>query len=125
MEAEKAVRCQAVFEILSANREGDDVVLNGSGTRLHFLRQQSPQGHTSLADFIAPTGTPGLKTDHIGVFCVTAGHGLEEWCAPFRDDDDDYRWSHVSALARNFDILVEPPRGQDVNIIRTCLPNEN
>lgn len=99
MEAEKAVRCQAVFEILSANREGDDVVLNGSGTRLHFLRQQSPQGHTSLADFIAPTGTPGLKTDHIGVFCVTAGHGLEEWCAPFRDDDDDYSEIMAKSLA--------------------------
>lgn len=99
MEAEKAVRCQAVFGILPAQREGDDVSLDGGQARLHFLRQQSPQGHASLADFIAPAGSPGLDTDHIGLFCVTAGHGLEEWCLPFRDDDDDYSEIMAKALA--------------------------
>ena len=99
MEAEKAVRCQAVFGIFPAGRQGDDVVLNGGETHLHFLRQQSPHGQASLADFIAPIGTPGLGTDHIGLFCVTAGHGLEEWCAPFRDDDDDYSEIMAKSLA--------------------------
>ena len=99
MEAENAVRCQAVFGLFPALREGDDVIVNNGEARLHFLRQQSPQGQTSLADFIAPSGTPGIDSDHIGAFCVTAGHGLEEWCAPFRADDDDYSEIMAKALA--------------------------
>ena len=99
MEAEKAVRCQGIFGIFPAVREGDDVQIHGSPARLHFLRQQSPQGQTSLADFIAPDGTPGLETDHIGAFCVTAGHDLEAWCAQFRADDDDYSEIMAKALA--------------------------
>jgi 5-methyltetrahydrofolate--homocysteine methyltransferase len=99
MAAEKAVRCQAVFGIFPAVRHQDDVVVNGGAAQLHFLRQQSPQGQTSLADFISPGENPGLETDHIGAFCVTAGHGLEEWCAPFRADDDDYSEIMAKALA--------------------------
>ena len=99
MEAEKAVRCHAVFGILPALREEDDVVINDGDARLHFLRQQSPKAHASLADFIAPAGSPHLETDHIGLFCVTAGHGLEEWCVPFREDDDDYSEIMAKALA--------------------------
>ena len=98
MEAENAVRCQAVFGLFPAHRTGDDVQLS-SGDTLHFLRQQSPQGQTCLADFIAPKGHPELDTDHIGAFCVTAGHGLEAWCAPFRGDDDDYSEILAKALA--------------------------
>ena len=101
MASEKAVRCQAVFGIFPALRHGDDVrVQHGSREEtLHFLRQQSPQGQTCLADFIAPERPGGVDTDHIGAFCVTAGHGLEEWCAPFRDDDDDYSEILAKALA--------------------------
>ena len=98
MSREKAVRCQAVFGLFPAIRKGDDVVLE-TGDTLYFLRQQSPQGQHCLSDFIAPQGTPGLDTDHIGAFCVTAGHGLEDWCAPFRDDDDDYSEILAKALA--------------------------
>jgi len=98
MAAENAVRCQAVFGLFPASRKGDDVVLE-NGTTLHFLRQQSPQGQACLADFIAPAGTPGMDADHIGAFCVTTGHGLEEWCIPFKDDDDDYSEILAKALA--------------------------
>ena len=98
MEAENAVRCQAVFGLFPAHRTGDDVQLS-SGDTLHFLRQQSPQGQACLADFIAPKGHPELDTDHIGAFCVTSGHGLEAWCAPFREDDDDYSEILAKALA--------------------------
>ena len=98
MDAENAVRCQAVFGLFPANRKGDDVQLS-QGETLHFLRQQSPQGQACLADFIAPAGHPELDTDHIGAFCVTAGHGLDEWCAPFRADDDDYSEILTKALA--------------------------
>ena len=98
MAAENAVRCQAVFGLFEAHRDGDDVRL-ASGDTLHFLRQQSPQGQACLADFIAPNGTEGIETDHIGAFCVTAGHGLEDWCTPFREDDDDYSEILAKALA--------------------------
>ena len=98
MEAENAVRCQAVFGLFPAVRREDDIQLE-SGETLYFLRQQSPQGQACLADFIAPEGHPGLATDHIGAFCVTAGHGLEDWCAPFREDDDDYSEILAKALA--------------------------
>jgi len=99
MESEHALRCQAVFGILPAQREGDDVAINGGDARLHFLRQQSPKEHASLADFIAPGDAPGVNTDHIGLFCVTAGHKLEEWCEPFRTDNDDYSEIMAKALA--------------------------
>jgi 5-methyltetrahydrofolate--homocysteine methyltransferase len=98
MEAENPIQCQAVFGLLPALRHGDDVRLS-DGTTFHFLRQQSAQGQACLADFIAPAGTSGLETDHIGLFCVTAGHGLDEWCAPFREDDDDYSEILAKALA--------------------------
>ncbi|MCH1576308.1 MAG: methionine synthase [Flavobacteriales bacterium] len=99
MEAENALQCQAVFGILPAQREGDDVAIDGGNARLHFLRQQSPKGHACLADFIAPADAPGVNTDHIGLFCVTAGHRLEAWCEPFRADDDDYSEIMAKALA--------------------------
>ena len=98
MEAENALQCQAVFGVFPASRIGDDVSLE-TGHTLHFLRQQSPHGQSSLADFIAPASTPGLKRDHIGAFCVTAGHGLDEWCKPFKADDDDYSEILAKALA--------------------------
>lgn len=98
MEAENAIQCKAVFGLFPASRMGDDVALDGGHT-LHFLRQQSPQGQACLADFIAPKGHPELDTDHIGAFCVTAGHGLDSWCAPFKDDDDDYSEILAKALA--------------------------
>ncbi len=100
MESEGAVHCKAVFGLLPAHRDGDDVMLaDGSDTRFHFLRQQSAHGQDCLADFVAPTDAPGMDRDHIGLFCVTAGHGLEEWCAPFREDDDDYSEILAKALA--------------------------
>lgn len=98
MEAEAAVQCQAIFGIFPAWRRGDDVQLQ-NGQTLHFLRQQGQQGHACLADFIAPEGASGLAHDHIGAFCVTAGHGLDDWCAPFRADDDDYSEIMAKALA--------------------------
>ncbi len=100
MEKERAVQCKAVFGLMPAHREGDDIALaDGSKTRFHFLRQQSAHGQQCLADFLAPEGTPGLEHDHVGLFCVTAGHGLEDWCVQFREDDDDYSEILAKALA--------------------------
>ena len=50
-----------------------------------MLRNQTRgEEHLSLADFIAPAG------DWIGAFAATAGVGLHELTARFRDEGDDY-----------------------------------
>ncbi len=65
----------------------------------HGLRQQherpSDQPHYSLADFIAPAGTP----DWIGAFVVTAGVGLEALLQPYHAAHDDYHAILLKALA--------------------------
>tara|TARA_B100001123_G_C14385460_1_gene660634 strand:- start:46 stop:519 length:474 start_codon:yes stop_codon:yes gene_type:complete len=52
----------------------------------------------SLADFIAP------QNDYIGLFAVTAGHGLDKIVANFENNNDDYNSIMVKVLA---DRLVE------------------
>ena len=68
---------------------------------LHQLRQQSKKAkaalNISLADFIAPKGS--RKTDYIGGFVVTTGHGIEEHIARFEADHDDYNSIMIKALA--------------------------
>jgi 5-methyltetrahydrofolate--homocysteine methyltransferase len=49
----------------------------------------------SLADFIAPLGTP----DHLGMFITTAGIGTDELAAKFEQDNDDYTSIMAKALA--------------------------
>jgi len=62
-----------------------------------MLRQQAAYGDSrpnrSLADYVAPAG------DHIGAFAVTAGIGLDELCARFEAEHDDYRSIIAKALA--------------------------
>jgi 5-methyltetrahydrofolate--homocysteine methyltransferase len=50
----------------------------------------------SLADFIAPAGGP---PDHIGLFAVTAGIGVDKKEKQFTDDHDDYSAIMLKALA--------------------------
>ena len=50
----------------------------------------------SLADFIAPKG---VAADHIGLFAVTAGLGIEKKEKFFTDDHDDYSAIMLKALA--------------------------
>src|SRR5262249_11274878 len=68
---------------------------------LHTLRQQlrkaGDESNYALADFIAQTST-GVP-DYIGAFVVTAGAGLEELCAKFEKDHDDYSSIMAKALA--------------------------
>jgi 5-methyltetrahydrofolate--homocysteine methyltransferase len=70
-------------------------------TVFHTLRQQmekrSGQYNQALADFIAPKESG--RIDYIGGFAVTAGIGLEELCARFERDLDDYNSIMAKALA--------------------------
>ena len=96
---------QAVIGLYPANSQGDDIVLWQDAQRTtpaltwHGLRQQTekPAGRPNrcLSDFVAPMGV----VDHVGVFAVTAGIGVEAKEKYFNDDHDDYSAIMLKALA--------------------------
>jgi 5-methyltetrahydrofolate--homocysteine methyltransferase len=97
--AGRLLAARGVYGFWPASSDGDDIVVhhdNGT-TRFCMLRQQAAYGDSrpnrSLADYVAPAG------DHLGAFAVTAGIGLEELCAGFEADHDDYRSIMAKALA--------------------------
>jgi len=102
---EKLLTAKAVYAFWPANSDGDDVILWTDDTRqtelqrFHMLRQQwEREGQTtfrSLADYIAPVGTP----DYLGGFAVTTGIGADELVAHFDADHDDYQSIMTKALA--------------------------
>jgi 5-methyltetrahydrofolate--homocysteine methyltransferase len=68
------------------------------------LRQQTVKApglpNYSLADFIrAQDEVPQGQTDHIGAFVVTAGDGVDELCATYEQQHDDYSSIMVKAIA--------------------------
>ena len=69
-------RTHAVFRIVDANSDGDDIIADG--VRLPMLRQQKPtqpdQPNFCLADFLRPV-SQGIK-DKIGLFAATVDHDL-------------------------------------------------
>jgi len=100
---EKWLTAKGVVAFWPCRREGDDVVLFEDEShakeisRLYFLRQQiekrSPRANMCLADFISP------KSDWIGGFAVTSGHGIEQHLQRFKADSDDYSDILLKALA--------------------------
>jgi 5-methyltetrahydrofolate--homocysteine methyltransferase len=58
--------------------------------------RQHAATYTSLADFVAPADE---APDWIGLFAVTAGHGVVERAAAFEANHDDYNAILVKALA--------------------------
>lgn len=105
--AEQWLTARAVVGLYPAARDGDDVTLFNDETRestletLCFLRQQKARGSNKpqrcLADFIAPAES-GLR-DHIGLFAVTAGIGIDAHVKRFEDANDDYNAILLKALA--------------------------
>jgi 5-methyltetrahydrofolate--homocysteine methyltransferase len=103
----RELRAHAVYGFWPANSVGDDIEVYADENRsrvltvFHTLRQQSEkragQYNQALADFIAPRET--RRIDYIGGFAVTAGIGLEELCARFERDHDDYNSIMAKALA--------------------------
>ncbi|NNK32615.1 MAG: methionine synthase [Xanthomonadales bacterium] len=101
------LRARAVFGLFPAAPDGDDVRLFRDADRgdcvevLRFLRQQRDKAegkaHHCLADYVAPAET-GLN-DHVGLFAVTAGLGIEEKLTEFEAQHDDYRAILLKALA--------------------------
>ena len=112
------LQASGVIALLPANTVGDDtieiytdetrstVALRWSPLRLQTERPvvdgangKVRRPNRSLADFIAPRVEQGGKADHIGLFAVTAGLGIEKKEKQFTDDHDDYSAIMLKALA--------------------------
>ncbi|MSU20109.1 MAG: methionine synthase [Pedosphaera sp.] len=107
--SQKLLTARAVYGFFPANSIGDDVDLYTDESRhqliatFHFLRQQmdKPQDQFNhcLADFVAPKLSMLNRPDYLGAFAVTAGIGVEDLCAKFEQDHDDYNSIMTKALA--------------------------
>jgi 5-methyltetrahydrofolate--homocysteine methyltransferase len=103
----RALRANAVHGFWPASSVGDDIEIYDGESRQNVLarfctlRQQiekrDGQYNQALADFIAPKSSG--RADYLGAFAVTAGIGLEDLCARFEKDHDDYRSIMAKALA--------------------------
>ncbi|TKG93458.1 methionine synthase [Puteibacter caeruleilacunae] len=103
----KLLTANGVFGILPANAEGDDLVIWTDDSRtevagvMHQLRNQEQKAegepNLCLADFIAPKQTE-LK-DHVGLFAVTAGLGVDEHVKKYEKKGDDYSAIMLKILA--------------------------
>ena len=81
-------KVHALFVLMDAHSEGDDIVL-GDGRRIPLLRQQQPGSEClCLADFLHP------EHDRIGLFATTVDMGLEK-----DFDNDTYLKMMVQLLA--------------------------
>jgi 5-methyltetrahydrofolate--homocysteine methyltransferase len=95
----------AVLGFFPANAVGDDIVLWRDETRTEpvltwrGLRQQNikapGQPNRCLSDFVGPQGVK----DHVGLFAVTAGLGVDAREQGFLKDHDDYSAIMLKALA--------------------------
>jgi len=104
------LQAHAVVGLYPANSVGDDIVLWTDETRTqpaltwHGLRQQTEKPlregvhnpNRCLSDFVAPLGQ---GADHVGVFAVTAGVGVDAKEQYFLADHDDYSAIMLKALA--------------------------
>ncbi len=108
----KWLAARAVIGLFHANSQNDDILVYDEQrdreplAMLLTLRQQNQkrpgQPNLALADFIAPAGS-GRK-DHIGVFVLTTGIGLDELENAYKQKRDDFKMILVKTLA---DRLVE------------------
>ena len=104
------LQAHAVVGLYPANSVGDDIVLWTDASRTqaaltwHGLRQQTEKPlregehnpNRCLSDFVAPVGQ---GADHVGLFAVTAGVGVDAKEKYFMDDHDDYSAIMLKALA--------------------------
>ena len=103
----KLLTARAVYGFWPAVADGQDIVLFGDESqeeervRFPMLRQQwqrqGQQEFRSLVDYVAPMGSG--RNDHVGVFAVTAGEGIDALVERFDREHDDYRSIMARALA--------------------------
>ena len=85
-----------VYGFFKARSTDEKVELLDSNVKFSFPRQlvDKSKPNLCLADFISPNGD-----DNIGLFAVTAGHGLEEIVKNYEKDFDDYNSIMVKVIA--------------------------
>jgi 5-methyltetrahydrofolate--homocysteine methyltransferase len=102
--ANNSLQANGVVAFYPASRKGDDVELfkpdqSSSFAEFHFLRQQNKKAQNlpnfCLADFVSDQ--PG--NDHLGMFAVTAGIGIEALVEKHHKNHDDYSEIMAKALA--------------------------
>ncbi len=104
----RLLKAHGVVGIWPASSTDDDTIeiytddkRNEILSRIPCLRQQkrkeSVPYYLSLADYVAPKSS-GVK-DYVGAFAVTAGDGLSELTAYYKQRDDDYNAILVGVLA--------------------------
>jgi 5-methyltetrahydrofolate--homocysteine methyltransferase len=99
------LQMRGVVGLFAAHSEGDDIVVKTGGdsapATLHTLRQQKKRGlgrpQRAFADDIAPAQSEA--DDHIGLFAVTAGLGLDALVAQAEADLDDYQAILLKSVA--------------------------
>ena len=108
LERSKIIKNKSVVGIWTASQDKNNEVKVYKNekrkeeiTALNFPRQQRFQGkgnpNLSLSDFIAPEGID--TKDYIGAFAVTSGIGVEEACAEYESNNDDYSSIMLKAIA--------------------------
>ncbi|MFV0251847.1 MAG: methionine synthase [Beutenbergiaceae bacterium] len=117
-------KANAVVGLFPANAVGDDIEVYTDQSRtqvlhtLHHLRQQGEHRegvpNRALSDYVAPVET-GLA-DYVGAFAVTAGLGVPEQVAKFREELDDYSAILLESLA---DRLAEAFAERMHELVRT------
>ena len=91
---------KAVYGLYKARSKGEEVELMDEGMSFYFPRQLIDKGNQPnfcLADYISPDGD-----DHIGLFAVTAGHGISEIIKRYQENNDDYNDIMTKVLADRF-----------------------
>ncbi|MBL7835093.1 MAG: methionine synthase [Cyclobacteriaceae bacterium] len=100
----RSLQANGVVAFFDAVNDGDDVKLfkrdqTESFASFHFLRQQNKKAQNlpnfCLSDFVSPE----KGKDHLGMFAVTAGIGLEKLIERYKAQHDDYSEIMAKALA--------------------------
>ena len=122
----KKLQLHGIVGIYPANTVGEDIEVYTDDSRstkkcaFYSLRQQAEKDtddpYLGLGDFVAPKET-GLK-DHLGMFVVSAGFGLDKMTAEFKAQNDDYSYIMAEALADRLaeafaEVLHEKMRKED------------
>lgn len=95
--AEKQITAKGIYGLFSAKSNLEEVMISDRNVKFIFPRQLINKGNNPnfcLADYISSE-----EEDCIGVFAVTAGHGLDEIVEKYEKDLDDYNAIMVKALA--------------------------
>ena len=94
---DERLEAKAVYGFFKAKSNDEKVELIDEEISFYFPRQLMDKGsqpNFSLADYVSPNGD-----DHIGLFAVTAGHGIEDIIEEYQSKNDDYNEIMVKVLA--------------------------